>query len=193
MAETVVVIGAPGVGKDTVVEESLPLAEDEYDVVSFSDRFNEKCTELGYIGQWGEEVTLEEFRHAIEVTTTALAEEIEGKDTVVIHHATIQIPNGFMPALSSEMLRELDATRLVQIKANPEEVPQRIEERERREGAVKRSARSPTEIERQQNREFEFATAAAVGSAAPLMTVRNENGKLEQAAASFADILNSTI
>jgi len=172
----VIVVGIPGVGKTTVVQgvvSGLPGAK----LVTFGTLMFEAAKSLKWVRDRDEmrKMPVEKQKRLQKMAAARIA-RMKGKAILVDTHLFIRTPEGFWPGLPFEVVRAMKPTHLVLVIATPEEIAKRRTAdptRERDEITVE-SLREELDIARS------FLTVSSTLTGAPMLIVRNEQGKAEE-------------
>lgn len=171
----VLVIGIPGVGKTTVIKESLRETT-HYEVVNFG-------TEMLKTGKEKEVVeNRDELRNLPPKKGKELqkktAERLSKKENVIIDtHLAIETPKGILPGIPRWILEEIDIDRVVLIEADPKEVKARRKKDKSRERS---DFQLPAELHQELNRNYAAVVSTFTG--ALIKIIKNEENKINEAA-----------
>ena len=185
MALRVIVVGIPGVGKTTVVQgvvTGLPGAK----LVTFGTLMFEAAKSLKWAKDRDEmrRMPVERQKRLQKVAATRVA-RMKGKVILVDTHLFIRTPEGFWPGLPFEVVRAMKPTHLVLVIATPEEIAMRrsADPTRARDDVTLEGLREEIEIARS------FLTVSSTLTGAPMLIVRNEQGKAEEVSKSIVRML----
>lgn len=182
MGKVIVVTGAPGAGKSTVVDAALKELKSkgiEYSLINYGDVMLELMREREGIADRDEmrKVPTEPYRKIQRDAGRQIARAAEKKPVLVDTHCLVRKPEGYYPGLPIWVLEELKPESIVIIEAAPEEVAAR----RAKDATRRRDEELLAEIvEHQQlNRAIAVAYAALTGAAVRI--IHNRDGKLSKA------------
>ncbi|MFB6213746.1 MAG: adenylate kinase [Candidatus Nanohaloarchaea archaeon] len=187
MGEVNIVVGLSGVGKGTVLEEAMLLADREYEVINYGDRMLETAKEEGLVDSRDElkELDSETNRRIQKEAADSIQEEAEEKDIIVDTHAAIKTPFGYLPGLPKWTVENLEPSKIIMLRADPEAIWSRTQGDESRD----REHESPADIREYQDVGHEMASTCAVLSGAFFKVIDNEESKAEKAAEELVETL----
>jgi adenylate kinase len=181
----VVVVGIPGVGKTTVVDKLVPEVKGARLVVFGTVMFEEaKKRRWVHNRDQLRKLTVgmqKELQRSAATKISTLKDKVVFVDT----HLFIRTKEGFWPGLPFDVVRAMKPTHLVLVEASAEEV-------ERRRTADPSRARdkvSRADLKEELHLAREFLVVASTLSGAPLLTIRNEEGRASETAERLAGIL----
>jgi len=181
----VVVVGIPGVGKTTVVQgvvSGLPGAK----LVTFGTLMFEAAKSLRWVKDRDEmrKMPVGRQKRLQKVAATRIA-EMKGSTILVDTHLFIRTPEGFWPGLPFEVVRAMKPTHLVLVIATPEEIAKRrsADPTRARDDVTLEGLREEIEIAEG------FLTVSSTLTGAPMLIVRNEQGKAEEVSKSIVRVL----
>jgi adenylate kinase len=178
----IIVTGIPGVGKTTVMEtaakeRNLPIAV--YGTVMF-----EVAQKNGLARN------RDEMRRLPPETQKAIQREAAVRiaamgDVIVDTHCSIKTPTGYLPGLPGWVLEALNPSAIVLVEATDQE----ILARRRNDPTRKRDEDSVAAIAEHQEYNRRFAAAYATLTGATVCTVRNAEGKVDQAMKDILEVV----
>lgn len=183
----IVVTGAPGAGKTTVLKAALKMAAEEYVVVNYGDAMFETASKAEHVKNRDE---LRKLPSSMQKKIQCrAAEKIAGKakDSCIIvdTHCTIKTPSGYLPGLPMWVLEALKPEKFVLIEAEPLE----IVARRRSDESRIRDTEDAADIEEHQQANRAIAMAYAALTGATVKIIKNHDNKLEDAARDLVSIL----
>ncbi len=170
----VVVVGIPGVGKSTVMEEAARRLG--YSVVNFGTVMFE-IAKAGGLVEHRDEMRKLPIGIQQEIQREA-AEKIASMDNVMVDtHMLIKTPGGYMPGLPHSILMALRPHRIIVIEADPEEILKRRagDEWRRRDADTVETIKEHLELTRM------AAIASSILTRASVCIVINPQGAVEHA------------
>jgi len=185
VALRVIVVGIPGVGKTTVVQgviSGLPGAK----LVTFGTLMFEAAKSLNWVKDRDDmrKMPVEKQKRLQKIAATRIA-RMKGKAILVDTHLFIRTPEGFWPGLPFEVVRAMRPTHLVLVIASPEEIAKRrsADPTRARDEVALEGLRDELDIARS------FLTVSSTLTGAPMLIVRNEQGKAEEVSKSLVRML----
>ncbi|HLQ03512.1 MAG TPA: adenylate kinase [Nitrososphaerales archaeon] len=181
----VVVVGVPGVGKSTVVE-AVASAWKGSRLVTFGTVMLEEGLRLKWIRHRDQlrKMRVEEQTKLQRIAArkiSAMKESVLFVDT----HLFIRTPEGFWPGLPFHVVTALKPTHLVLIEADSEVVISR----RTRDPKRYRDTLNKEELESELLLARSFLTTASSIIGAPMMILRNEEGRVEETVQRLIDVL----
>lgn len=181
----VVVVGIPGVGKTTVVERLKSRLEDAK-LVTFGTVMLEEATKRKWVKDMDEMRTLPvERQKKLQAIAAARISKMADQIVLVDTHLFIRTKEGFWPGLPFEVVRALNPTHLILVEASPEEVSAR----RAADAARARDSVTKEELEKEMNLGRGFLAVASTLTGAPMLIVRNEQGKADATAEALAAVI----
>ena len=181
----VVVVGVPGVGKTTVVEAAASAWKGSR-LVTFGTVMLEEGLRLKWINHRDElrKMPVEKQTRLQRVAALKIA-RMKGSVLFIDTHLFIRTPEGFWPGLPLHVVTALKPTHLVLIEADSEV----IVSRRTRDPTRYRDVVSEKELEAELLLARTLLTTASSISGAPMMILRNEEGKVEETVQRLTDAL----
>ena len=185
MALRVVVVGIPGVGKTTVVNGVVSeLAGAK--LVNFGTLMFEAARSLKWVKDRDEmrKMPVEKQKRLQKIAASRIA-KMKGKAVIVDTHLFIRTEEGFWPGLPFEVVRAMQPTHLILVVATPEEIAKRrsADPTRARDAVTPEGLREELEIARG------FLAVSSTLTGAPMLIVRNEQGKAERVSKSLVRML----
>ncbi|MEM2918400.1 MAG: adenylate kinase [Candidatus Altiarchaeota archaeon] len=187
-----IIMGIPGSGKTTVINEAIKILEKEdkkYERVVFGDVIFEIAKKKKFVKDRDE---IRKLPFGIQkILQKEAAKKIEdmtkGKNFIIDTHCTISTPKGYIPGLPEYALRELKPDVLIIIEADAKE----IEIRRSTDLTRKRDDENVSEIElhQQLNRAITMAYSALTGASVKI--IKNSQGKVNDAVMQLVKILSN--
>jgi adenylate kinase len=188
--QVIVVSGVPGVGKTTVVTDAIRKVTDRLNVslITYGSVMFEIAEKRRLVENRDEmrKLPIKMQREVQKLAGERIAAMSRSQVVVVDTHTLIQTSDGgFLIGLPQWVAEALRPASIVLVEANPENIASRRAKDETR----KRDAQLIESIERHQ--ELSRAAAIAVGTltGATVMILKNVEGKAEEAAEAFANLL----
>ncbi len=188
MGLRIVIVGVPGVGKSTVVQkavQSIPGSS----VTVFGTEMFDAARKLGWVSNRDEMRKLRvERQRRLQTIAAAKITKTTGRKVIFVDtHLFIRTPEGFWPGLPLAVIQALKPTHLLLIEADAPEVLRR------RKGDTTRYRDEVTEEEvlAELSLARTFLGAASLVSGAPIMFIRNGEGKADEAAQKIQALVKS--
>lgn len=182
-----VLTGVPGTGKTTVLNKAIEIGnlKEKYKIVNYGDVMLEEAKIKNLVKNRDEMRKLSpEIQKEIQKNA---ARKIGKMDNVIVDtHASIATPKGYLPGLPEWVLKEIMPNCIILVEADPKE----ILERRSKDISRVRDKEDVESIEEHQQMNRSVAMAYATLTGATVAIVRNENGKLEEAARNIVNILS---
>ena len=179
------VVGIPGVGKTTVVGgivSGFPGAK----LVNFGTLMFDAARSLRLVERRDDmrKMTVERQKRLQKLAATKIS-QMQGKAVVVDTHLFIRTEEGFWPGLPFEVVRAMKPTHLVVIVATPEEIAGRrsADTTRYRDAVTSDGLREELALARS------FLAVSSTLTGAPMLVVRNGEGKQSEAARSVIRML----
>jgi adenylate kinase len=187
MSNVNIVVGLSGVGKSTVLEEAMKLAEEEYDIINYGDRMLETAKNEGLVDDRDELKNLdsETQKEVQRKAAESIVEDSEDGNVIVDTHAAIKTPHGFLPGLPKWTIENLEPEHLIILDASSQEIYERStsdSDREREHTTVE-------DIDVYRSVAREMAATGSVLTGAYLKRIMNRPGKAQEAAQELVDVL----
>ncbi len=174
----VVIVGIPGVGKTTVVGKLASVMRGA-ELVTFGTVMLEEAKKRKWVSHRDELRKLPvERQRRLQTAAAATISRMKRQAVLVDTHLFIRTDEGFWPGLPYEVARALKPTHLVLVEAKPEEVSlRRAADRLRYRDSI-----STQELAEEMELARGLLTVASTLTGAPMLIVRNEEGKVDEAA-----------
>lgn len=188
MGEVNIVIGLSGVGKGTVLEEAMLLADQEYEVINYGDRMLETAKERDLVETRDEmkQLDVDTYKDIQAEAAESIFEDAEEKDVIVDTHAAIYSPHGYIPGLPKWSVEKLEPSKIIMIDADSEAIWSRVQEDDR-----EREHESIEHITEYRRVAREMAATGSVLTGAYLKIIENEDGRAEAAAEELVETLRA--
>lgn len=189
MTEVNIIVGLSGVGKGTVLEEAMLLADKEYEIINYGDRMVETAKEEGLVDSRDElkKLDTETNKRIQRQAAEEIVEEAEEKDVIVETHAAIQTPYGYIPGLPKWTIENLDPSKIIIMDATAKEIWNRTQgdnDRDREHETIEG-------IEEYREVAREMAATGSVLTGAYLTIIENHDGQAERAAEELVEVLRN--
>ncbi|QYZ79080.1 adenylate kinase [Methanofollis formosanus] len=184
----VVITGVPGVGKTTVIEESMKRLAEEgtpYKAVNFGTCMFETAKAEGHVEDRDQMRTLDkDVQKELQRLAGKRIGEMEG-NIIIDTHASVKTPGGYLPGLPEWVLAELHPDIVVLVETDDDQILMRRmgDESRRRDPEGSRSIAEHQGINRA------FAAAYAMMTGCTVQIVRNDNYLLDRAVEAMTQVL----
>jgi adenylate kinase len=187
---TIILTGAPGVGKTSIISELTRIAKKEgrtIRVINFGTTMKallESAEEMIHRDQIRKENL--NLQRRIQSEAAREISKTKNEDILIVDtHMFIRTAAGAFPGLPETVLKELEPSVLVLVEANPEDIAKRRsgDENRHRDQQTLDDVRFDLEWSRK------TVAACAVISGAPVSIVRNEEGRQIEAAQRILEIV----
>lgn len=180
-----VVVGIPGVGKTTVVDKMVSGYKGAK-LANFGTLMLETGISMKLVKHRDElrKLPVEKQRKLQKAAAGRIA-RMKDRLVVVDTHLFIRTPEGFWPGLPFDVVRAMKPTHLVLVEATPDEIAERraADTSRYRDAVTKESLAEELALARS------FLSAASTVTGAPMMIVRNANGKQDEVAEGLVKML----
>ncbi|WEL19712.1 adenylate kinase [Candidatus Nanohalococcus occultus] len=189
MGEVNIVTGLSGVGKGTVLEEAMLLADKDYELINYGDRMLEIAKERELVESRDEmkKIGTETYREIQKEAAESIFEDAEEKDVIVDTHAAIYTPHGYIPGLPKWSIEKLEPSKIIMIDADSEAIWNRVKDDEGRS----REHESIEHITEYRRIAREMAASGCVLTGAYLKVLENADGQAEKAAEELVKTLRA--
>ena len=179
----IVIGGAPGVGKSTVLKEALKGLGVKVEIHNFGDVILEQsgATDRDTLRK----MPIAEQKQHQKAAANWLAKEGKSKAIVVDTHFIVSTPGGYMPGMPLHVLELLEPSLLVFVQCPARDLMKRRKSDETRS----RDSESEKELELFLEMNRSYLAACSVVSGAVAKIVENGEGKLEDAGKALAEAL----
>lgn len=196
MAKLVLVLGPQGVGKTAVVRRAQEVLEKDFkqkfEIINFGDILQEIVG--GDRDEFRRTARLKEFGKVQEKTADRISKMIEDDKSIFLtSHALLWRKAGFVPGFPISVLAKLKPNSIVLIMADPADVISRKlkDELSGKEGKRTRDRVSAENIGREANAEELISYSYAMYTGAPVKTIINKEGRLDEAVAKLVEAVNN--
>lgn len=196
MAKLVLVLGPQGVGKTTVVKRAQEILDQKFgqkfDIINFGDVLQQ----IAGVDrdEFRRSASLEEFAKVQEKTAARIAKMIkDDKSIFLTSHAVLWRPSGFYPGFPVPVLNRLKPKAIVLVMADPGEVIERKlkDELAGKEGYRTRDKMSAETLRWEVTAERLISYSYSMFTGAPVKTIINREGHLEEAAGNLVEAVNN--
>lgn len=184
--KVVLITGVPGVGSSTVVKALQKRGTVPFNYLNFGDIMLRLGENKNYLKDRDQIRKLPvKKQKELQLLSAVEIQERTYQILLVDTHCTIKTPEGYLPGFPRTILEQLDPAAIIIIEAEPKDIANRRKGDQTR----KRDIDSPEQIAEHQhmNRLAAISYGVLVGS--PVMVIKNETDRLEQAADELEDIL----
>ena len=177
----VVVVGIPGVGKTTLINKIVELIQDHHKTVNVTN-YGTVMFEVAKENGLNDRDELRKLpiseQKKLQNNAAEKLSKIDADVVIIDTHAFISTPEGYNPGLPHHVLQIIDPTHLILVTAKTEDIYNRRMKDETRH----RDKVSITTIKKELDIQSAMMSACSILSGAPLKSVLNKEGKLEEAA-----------
>jgi adenylate kinase len=186
----VIVVGVPGVGKTSVINESKKYLKYEFKVVNTGDIMFELAKEKYNINNRDEirkKLTFEQQKEIQKEAIKRIKEMEKESDIILDTHLVIESYEGYIPGMLREYAEILRPYGIAVIISDPDKIfVRRLKDIQIRGRDIENLKR----IEIQQNLTIYFTTIFMFEYGTIVEVINNEEGLLEESAKKFAEFLN---
>ena len=186
----IIVVGVPGVGKTSVINESKKYLKYEFKVVNTGDIMFELAKEKYNINNRDEirkKLTFEQQKELQREAIKIIKEMEKENDVILDTHLVIESYEGYIPGMLREYAEILKPDGIVVIISDPDKIfVRRLKDIQIRGRDIENLKR----IEIQQNLTIYFTTIFMFEYGTIVEVINNEEGLLEESAKKFAEFLN---
>jgi adenylate kinase len=186
----VMVVGVPGVGKTSVINEAKKYLKYEFKVVNTGDIMFELAKEKYNINNRDEirkKLTFEQQKEIQKEAIKRIKEMEKESDIILDTHLVIESYEGYIPGMLREYAEILRPDRIAVIISDPDKIfVRRLKDIQIRGRDIENLKR----IEIQQNLTIYFTTIFMFEYNTIVEVINNEEGLLEESAKKFAEFLN---
>jgi adenylate kinase len=186
----VIVVGVPGVGKTSVINEAKKYLKYEFKVVNTGDIMFELAKEKYNINNRDEirkKLTFEQQKEIQKESIKRIKEMEKESDIILDTHLVIESYEGYIPGMLREYAEILRPDGIAVIISDPDKIfVRRLRDIQIRGRDIENLKR----IEIQQNLTIYFTTIFMFDYGTIVEVINNEEGLLEEAAKKFAEFLN---
>jgi adenylate kinase len=186
----IIVVGVPGVGKTSVINEAKKYLKYEFKVVNTGDIMFELAKEKYNINNRDEmrkKLTFEQQKEIQREAIKRIKEMEKENDIILDTHLVIESYEGYIPGMLREYAEILKPDGIVVIISDPDKIfVRRLRDIQIRGRDIENLKR----IEIQQNLTIYFTTIFMFEYGTIVEIINNEEGLLEESAKKFAEFLN---
>jgi len=186
----VIVVGVPGVGKTSVINEAKKYLKYEFKVINTGDLMFELAKEKYNINNRDEirkKLTFEQQKEIQKEAINRIKEMEKESDIILDTHLVIESYEGYIPGMLKEYAEILRPDGIAVIISDPDKIfVRRLKDIQIRGRDIENLKR----IEIQQNLTIYFTTIFMFEYGTIVEVINNEEGLLEESAKKFAEFLN---
>lgn len=183
MGKMVIVMGAPGVGKSSVLSA---VKKTDYKLLNYGDLMSEIASKEKLISHRDELRKLDPSQQKrVQAEVGKALSAMEGK-VVLDTHCSIATPKGYLPGLPDHLLSKLKVDYLVLISAPVEQIMKR------REGdpSRKRDSESPESLAEHNSMNLAYLAHYSALTGAPALIIQNLQDRLDDAQQKLLSLLS---
>jgi adenylate kinase len=187
----IIVTGIPGVGKTTVINTAIEMVKEKHNedvlMLNIGTEMFEVASQKGYIKDRDElrKMVTSRQREVQRLAGERIAEKAKSARAIVDTHTLIQTKNGFLIGLPEWVVRPIEPKTIILVEAKPENIASRRSTDETRT----RDEQFVDDIRIHQEMCRATAVAAATLTGATVRIIKNQEGKVEEAAMQLAETL----
>ena len=188
MGYRIVVVGIPGVGKSTVIEQVSASLQGK--VAVFGTVMFEEARRLKWVKDRDDmrKMTVVRQKRLQKAAAAKIARD-KNKVLLIDTHLFIRTPEGFWPGLPFDVIRALKPTHLILVEAKSEE----ILSRRTNDTTRYRDKLTAQDIEYELSLARSFLSCTSLVSGAPMLTIQNSEGLVDEAAATVVKALQGVV
>ncbi len=179
----IIVMGIPGAGKTTLLN-NLKLGE--YKIVNYGDLMFEEAQKEGIKDRDQMRKQPLEFQKRIQRKVVERIVQM-GEKVILDTHCSIKTPEGYLPGLPYEILKNFNPSHLVLVTAKPEE----ILERRRSDTTRKRDDEELESISEHEKINLALLACYGMITGATIVTIENKKGELQQSVDKIQKLLKN--
>ena len=185
-----VVTGLSGVGKGTVLEEVLMLADKDYLHVNYGDKMMEvaKGKNIEKDRDSLKELDPEEYKEIQLEAARQIKEEAEERDVIIETHSTLKSSAGYVPGIPKRVAEELQPDKIIMLDASAQAIYNRSSNSNRDRDT---SGESIDSLEEYREVSMRMACTVSVLTDSYFKVIENDSGKAEKAAERVLDTLRA--
>lgn len=172
----IIVMGAPGAGKTTVLAEAVKKLPG-YKVLVYGDLMFEIAKRMNLVSHKDEIRKLDMSSQKKIQAEVSEALSKEGRNTILDTHCSVNTPRGYLPGLPFSLLSKLSVERLVLVDAPAADIARRRVSDTTRV----RDSQSNEQLEEHARVNTAFLCAYSAYTGAPMALVHNADGKMQDA------------
>jgi len=185
MGLRIVIVGVPGVGKSTVVEKAKSAVPGSA-VQVFGTAMFDEALRLKWVKHRDEMRKLPvEKQKKLQEAAAARISRGKGKVVFIDTHLFIRTPEGFWPGLPLRVIQPMKPTHLILVEASARD----ILNRRKNDTTRYRDEITEEEVSDELKLARSFLSAASLVSGAPMLFIRNEEGKSDAAGQQIAALV----
>ena len=181
----IVVVGIPGVGKTTVVEKLCSKLE-AAKIVTFGTVMFEEARRRKWVKGRDDMRKLPVNRQkTLQASAASRISKMTDRIVFIDTHLFIRTKEGFWPGLPFDVVRALNPTHFILVEASPGE----ISARRASDPGRARDSVATEELEKELGLGRAFLSVSSTLTGAPMLIVRNEQGKADETAEGLAAVI----
>lgn len=184
----ILVLGAQGAGKTTVVKRAIEKVKRDYQIINFGSVLQE------VIGgsdrdKFRRETSIGKFWNIQEATAKEIKEGAGKEDVVVTSHGVLYKKAGWYPGFPKNVLEILKPKMIVVIEAKPKNI---VKRREKGGTEGRTRDKTPKEVVKEEQESTKMISfACSMYSGATVKIIENKEGKIDKAASELAEALRN--
>lgn len=184
----VLILGAQGVGKTSVVEEAVERIEEEYQVLNFGSVLQEVIKGEDR-DEFRRKVPVSQYQKIQKKAAKKVKRKTESENVIITSHGVLYKKAGWYPGFPREILDILKPKMIVVLEAEPENIIKR-----RQKGGSERRTRDRTPkgvVKEEQDTTRYISFAYSMYAGATVRLIENREGKLKETAEKLAEALKN--
>lgn len=185
----VLVLGAQGVGKTSLVEHAIEKTRGDYEVINFGSVLQE-VIEGADRDKFRRQTSIERYWGIQKATARDIDSRISDKENVILtSHGVLYKKAGWYPGFPEDVLDILEPKMILVVKAKPKNI---IKRREKGGTEGRTRDKTPKEIVREEQESTVYISFAySMHTGATVKIIDNKEGKLEEASSELANALDN--
>jgi len=189
----ILLVGIPGVGKTSLIKESLKYIKKDIEVVNFGDiilEFAKRKYGIEDRDDIRKKLNKEEYEKLQLEVCKYIYKKYKGKNLIVDTHLVIETPAGYKSGLYKKMADILKPEIVIVVVSDPKEI---LERRLKDKGIRDRELEDINKIKLHQDITIYYSLILMHEYDTKVYILENPNGKLEETSKKLAEIINNIL